>query len=204
MSLRQVSNVAALLLFIRFFAGCGGSVSLPATSPTLKITSFQLPPGTAALAYSYTLGAEGGVIPYTWEVISGSLPIGLAMESTSGRITGAPASAAESTLTIQVRDATQATAEQSFALAVNPGNSTSSTDTTYYVDSVAGSDSNAGTSSATPWRTIAKVNSTRFTAGDHMLFKRGGTWRELLEPSSSGEAGNPIVIDAYGTGAAPS
>lgn len=71
---------------------------------------------------------------------------------------------------------------------------------TYYVDSVAGSDGNAGTSSAAPWRSIAKVNSTRFFAGDHILFKRGRTWRELLEPSSSGEAGNPIVIDAYGTG----
>ena len=74
---------------------------------------------------------------------------------------------------------------------------------TYYVDSVAGSDSNAGTSSGAPWRTIAKVNSTRFFAGDHIFFKRGRTWRELLEPYSSGEAGDPIVIDAYGTGAAP-
>lgn len=74
---------------------------------------------------------------------------------------------------------------------------------TYYVDSVAGSDSNAGTSSSAPWRTIAKVNSTRFFAGDHILFKRGRMWRELLEPSSSGEARSPIVIDAYGTGSTP-
>lgn len=74
---------------------------------------------------------------------------------------------------------------------------------TYYVDSVAGSDGNAGTSSSAPWRTIVKVNSTRFFAGDHVLFKRGDTWRELLEPNSSGEAGDPIVIGAYGTGAAP-
>ena len=74
---------------------------------------------------------------------------------------------------------------------------------TNYVDSVAGSDSNAGTSPSEPWRTIAKVNSRRFFAGDRILFKRGRTWRELLEPSSSGEAGDPIVVDAYGTGAAP-
>src|SRR5215469_296436 len=76
-------------------------------------------------------------------------------------------------------------------------------ETTYYVDSVAGSDTNSGTFVMAPWRTVAKVNSTRFAPGDHILFKRGSRWRELLSPDSSGEAGNPIVIDAYGTGAAP-
>src|SRR5215471_3241218 len=76
-------------------------------------------------------------------------------------------------------------------------------DTTYYVDSMAGNDANSGTSTASPWRTVAKVNSMSFGAGDRILFKRGGTWRELLAPYSSGEAGNPIVIDAYGTGPAP-
>ena len=203
MSWIQVSNVVAALFLIPFLAGCRGSASLPAIPSTLKITSFNLPSGTAELAYSYTLGAEGGEMPYTWELVSGSLPIGLALESTSGRITGKPAIAADSAVTIQVRDAAQATAEQSFALSVNPGSSTSATNANFYVDSLAGNDGNPGTSSSTPWRTIAKVNATRFTAGDHILFKRGGTWRELLQPSSSGEAGNPIVIDAYGTGAAP-
>jgi len=73
----------------------------------------------------------------------------------------------------------------------------------YYVDAVAGNDSNNGTSQATPWRTVAKVNSSHFSAGDQILFKRGDTWRELLSPPSSGEAGSPIVIGAYGIGPAP-
>jgi parallel beta-helix repeat protein len=76
-------------------------------------------------------------------------------------------------------------------------------ETSYYVDSLAGSDANSGTSVKAPWRTVAKVNSAHFAPGDHILFKRGSRWRELLSPASSGEAGNPIVIDAYGTGAAP-
>src|SRR5215470_11434029 len=76
-------------------------------------------------------------------------------------------------------------------------------ETTYYVDSVAGSDTYSGTSASSPWRTIAKVNATSFAPGDHILFKRGDTWRELLSPHSSGEAGSPIVIDAYGTGSTP-
>ena len=73
---------------------------------------------------------------------------------------------------------------------------------TYYV-STSGLDTNAGTSSSLPWKTISKVNSVSFSPGDFILFKRGETWRETLVPPSSGSAGNPITFGAYGTGALP-
>ncbi|HEV3308662.1 MAG TPA: hypothetical protein VGZ91_19620 [Candidatus Sulfotelmatobacter sp.] len=75
--------------------------------------------------------------------------------------------------------------------------------TTYYVSSSVGSDTNAGTSSSAPWQTIAHVDGQTFLAGDTVLFKRGDVWNESLVPGSSGSSGNPIVFDAYGTGAAP-
>jgi hypothetical protein len=75
--------------------------------------------------------------------------------------------------------------------------------TTYYVSSSSGSDSNSGTSSASAWKTIAKVNGSTFAAGDSILLKRGDVWNESLVPPSSGATGNPITFDAYGTGAAP-
>jgi parallel beta-helix repeat protein len=75
--------------------------------------------------------------------------------------------------------------------------------TTYYVSSSAGSDANNGTSSSTPWQTIAHVNGQTFSPGDSVLFKRGDVWNESLAPASSGSSGNPIAFDAYGTGAAP-
>ena len=203
MSWRHVSTSAAILFFVCCFIGCGGSVS-PSTKPSvLAILTSDLPRGTVELAYSFTLEAQGGAAPYIWKVSSGALPPGLALDPLSGTITGTPASAADSVVDIQVNDSSHGTASQSFTLAVNSSSTVSSTSSTYYVDSTAGNDNNDGTSSTTPWRTIAKVNSMRFTAGDHILFKRGGVWRELLALSSSGEAGNPIVIDAYGTGAAP-
>jgi hypothetical protein len=40
---------------------------------------------------------------------------------------------------------------------------------TYYVDAVNGRDSNSGTSVSSPWKTIAKVNSFTFKAGDNIL-----------------------------------
>jgi hypothetical protein len=74
--------------------------------------------------------------------------------------------------------------------------------TTYYID-CNGADSNNGTSTSTPWRTIAKVNGSSFSAGDSVLLKAGCTWREQLTVPSSGAAGSPITFGAYGTGNKP-
>lgn len=46
------------------------------------------------------------------------------------------------------------------------------TGTTYYVANN-GDDDNNGTTSDTPWQTIAKVNGETFSPGDGILFKRG-------------------------------
>ena len=74
--------------------------------------------------------------------------------------------------------------------------------TTYYVSSY-GNDANNGTSATTPWRTIAKINSSTFLPGDFILFRRGDVWREQLIIPSSGVAGKPITFSAYGSGAKP-
>lgn len=75
--------------------------------------------------------------------------------------------------------------------------------TTYYVSSSTGNDVNAGTAVGAAWATLGHVNAQTFQAGDSILFKRGDVWNESLVPPSSGTSGNPIVFDAYGTGAPP-
>lgn len=72
----------------------------------------------------------------------------------------------------------------------------------YYVSN-AGSDGAAGTSTGTAWATIAKVNASSFAAGDSILFARGSSWNERLNPPSSGTAGSPIIFAAYGAGNLP-
>lgn len=75
---------------------------------------------------------------------------------------------------------------------------------TYYVDAASGKDSNSGTSTSAAWKTIAKVNSRGYSAGDFILFKKGGVWREQLSVTRSGVSGNPITYGAYGSmGGAP-
>lgn len=75
-----------------------------------------------------------------------------------------------------------------------------------YVDTA--SDGGDGTTTATTgaqaaFKTIAVVNGYTYAAGDQILFKRGGTWREQLTVPSSGSAGLPITFGAYGSGVNP-
>jgi hypothetical protein len=75
--------------------------------------------------------------------------------------------------------------------------------TTYYVSDNSGNDNNNGTSTATPWKTLAKVSSTNFNPGDIILFKAGETWVGQLVITSSGTSGAPVVYGKYGTGNLP-
>lgn len=65
--------------------------------------------------------------------------------------------------------------------------------TTYYVDP-SGSDSQSGTSPTSAWQSVDKVNSTSFSAGDSILFKRGEVWNEGLETTSSGSAESTVTV----------
>jgi hypothetical protein len=73
----------------------------------------------------------------------------------------------------------------------------------YFVSS-GGSDTNPGTSAATAWRTIGKLNSIAFTSGDRILFEGGQTFQGNLvfEADDAGTAARPITITSYGSGRA--
>lgn len=71
--------------------------------------------------------------------------------------------------------------------------------TTYFVSN-SGNDSNNGTSTATPWQHISKVNSFAFASGDSILFQAGGTWAEQLTTQSTW---TNLTLDLYGIGARP-
>jgi hypothetical protein len=75
--------------------------------------------------------------------------------------------------------------------------------TQFYVDNTSGSDSNSGTSSTGPWKSLAKVSGTTFQAGDVINFKRGSVWSGNLEVRNSGTSTASITYQAYGTGTAP-
>jgi hypothetical protein len=73
----------------------------------------------------------------------------------------------------------------------------------YYV-STQGNDGNNGLSSGSAWRTIGKVNSIGFGAGDQILFEGGAAFSGSLafDSSDTGTATNPIIVSSYGAGRA--
>lgn len=87
---------------------------------------------------------------------------------------------------------------------------TTSFATDYYVDSVAGSDSNSGTSVSAPWKTLDKVNLVNLEPGDIVNIKAGssfttGDYQTVLVfmPEDSGTTSQPVTVRSYGTGAKP-
>jgi len=79
---------------------------------------------------------------------------------------------------------------------------------TYYVSSISGNDSYSSAqaqSQATPWKTLAKVNSFfgSLNPGDQVLLQAGGVFEGPLIITKSGTSSQAITISSYGSGARP-
>jgi len=84
----------------------------------LKIsTPSPLPGGTVGVAYKLQFSATGGTPPYTWSVANGALPAGLALDPSSGTLSGTPTAGGPFIITIGVKDAAQS-ASNSFSLTI--------------------------------------------------------------------------------------
>ena len=109
--------------FLAQFTDNGGNSATQQLSITvttvLSITSSSaLPAGAVNAQYSQTLSATGGVLPYHWTVSAGSLPTGLALNPSTGEISGAPSGAGDVTFSVQVADAASHSATQTFNLTI--------------------------------------------------------------------------------------
>jgi hypothetical protein len=100
----------------------GMSNSLPfnvasALSVLTVLTPSTLPAGAVGNTYAQALSASGGVPPYSWSLVSGTLPSGVSLSS-MGAITGTPVGAGTLTFTARVTDAASASATQAFSLTI--------------------------------------------------------------------------------------
>lgn len=67
-----------------------------------------------------------------------------------------------------------------------------------YFDSNIGSDENTGAKPNEAWRSLEKMNNTKYRPGDVIHLKRGSTWYGTLWIHSSGTELEPIVFTSYG------
>ncbi len=87
------------------------SAFLPVSIPTLA-----LPSGLLFGSYNAPVQALGGVPFYKFEVLSGSLPPGLSLNSFSGTLSGLPAATGSFNFTVKVTDYDNGTAQRLFSL----------------------------------------------------------------------------------------
>ncbi len=100
-------------------SGCLGSRAYSGTiCATLTITPNTLPNAVLGTAYNQSLAVSGGTGPYTFSLLSGSLPAGLTLSS-GGAITGIPTALATGNFTVGVVDASGCAGNLALSIAVN-------------------------------------------------------------------------------------
>jgi len=87
----------------------------------LGIATASLKSGKQGEKYAATVKAAGGKKTYGWSIVSGYLPAGLAFDTATAKITGAPTETGSFDLTLQVSDSLGGKAQKSFSFVVNPG-----------------------------------------------------------------------------------
>ena len=101
----------SLALWWMSFVATGSGVAL-------ALSCNNPPAGVVAAPYNHSLSASGGTPPYTFALMSGSIPPGLTLNAASGNITGTPTVFGVFTFTIQVTDSAAATASVTCSISI--------------------------------------------------------------------------------------
>lgn len=105
------------------------SVSSPPVTigepPTVPSSAMLLPNAVSSAnintMFSQTFPLSGGVPPFSWSLVKGSLPAGLTLDSNSGELSGTPADAGVYPLTLQVSDSLGVKDRKKWTLLLNDG-----------------------------------------------------------------------------------
>ncbi|WP_248764995.1 putative Ig domain-containing protein [Pseudomonas protegens] len=95
------------------------TVSITVSAPNITLSPGSLSSGTVGTAYSASLSASGGTVPYRYSITSGSLPTGLSLNTGTGAISGTPSASGTFNLTITATDANSATGSQAYSITIN-------------------------------------------------------------------------------------
>ncbi|HSE98694.1 MAG TPA: putative Ig domain-containing protein [Blastocatellia bacterium] len=94
------------------------SLSLTVIARPLAIEFAEAVEVLKGAPFHFQANALGGAPPYTWSMASGSLPSGLALNTSTGTITGTPSASGTFSLTISVRDHSSQTASKGLSIRV--------------------------------------------------------------------------------------
>jgi hypothetical protein len=101
--------------------GCIGSatISVTVSCPTLALSPGSLASGYRGIAYSQTVSSSGGISPYTYSLIAGSLPPGVTLNTGTGVISGTPTATGSYSFTIRSVDSATCSGTRDYVLTIN-------------------------------------------------------------------------------------
>ncbi|HYP29901.1 MAG TPA: putative Ig domain-containing protein [Blastocatellia bacterium] len=86
-------------------ANVTSEISIRVIQPLAIGNAASLAQGTVGVAYSHQFTGSGGDAPYLWNIASGALPAGMAINFTTGTISGIPTQSGTFTFTVRMIDA---------------------------------------------------------------------------------------------------
>jgi len=163
-------RVLVVMLVCSSFAwltGCAGFSSGGSGSTGQIVVSGTMPSAQVGVAVNATLTASGGKAPYTFSLLSGSLPTGVGLGQNTGLITGTPSKAGAFAFAIQATDSTGLTGSNSFQMTVSGGSGT------------------VGVTVAPAITTVASSKTVQFTASVTGTSNTAVTWTATFGTISS-------------------
>lgn len=188
------------LVGIPVTSGSATLTILPASSAAkLAITSTSLPTGTVGIGYSAALTASGGNEPYKWSATAG-LPTGLALDPTSGAISGMPVQSGSSSVQLQVTDALSHTATGTASVTVSSGQASGNYDgpaelPRVYLQTAMADTPAPGTTSLVPAGGNFQAALNNAQCGDTIELQAGATFSGLFTvPAKSCDNQHWIIV----------
>jgi hypothetical protein len=118
----QIGVLIVLLVMSLITISCGTVAQASGHNDGGLVLSGSLPSGSVNQSYNAVLSVSGGNSPYQFSIMSGSLPPGISLNSTTGSFTGQPTAAGNYNFVVGVTDKPNSgTGSQSYSVPIKNG-----------------------------------------------------------------------------------
>ncbi|MBS1787904.1 MAG: putative Ig domain-containing protein [Acidobacteria bacterium] len=103
--------------------GCTGSQAYTLNAiicPTITVNPATAANGTVGTSYSQTFTGSGGLAPYSFARVTGTLPPGLTLNANNGLLSGTPTQAGTFNFTVEATDVLGCTGNRGYSVVINP------------------------------------------------------------------------------------